>query len=106
MTPELQEKWVRALTSGDYIQSRGCLKRDEITADDEPDSIPWESYCCLGVLMDISGKTITYNQELPSDDQLDEFGLSNDAAETLSGLNDSGADFNEIASIISAVHCP
>lgn len=43
MNPELKAKWIAALRSGDYKQGRGVLRS------------PDESFCCLGVLCDISG---------------------------------------------------
>ncbi len=42
MNPKLKEKWVTALRSGNYPQSKDVLK--------SPDG-----YCCLGVLAEISG---------------------------------------------------
>lgn len=45
MNPEVKAKWVEALRSGNYKQTQGRLKRHK---DGE------ESYCCLGVLCDIS----------------------------------------------------
>ena len=40
MNPELKQKWVAALRSGDYEQARGALGDGT-------------GYCCLGVLCDI-----------------------------------------------------
>ena len=42
-TPELKRKWVKALRSGKYTKTEGCLKRFDGT------------YCALGILCDISG---------------------------------------------------
>jgi len=47
MKPEIKEKWLAALRSGDYKQGRGALKRilnGEVV------------YCCLGVLSDLYAK--------------------------------------------------
>jgi hypothetical protein len=44
MNPELQARWVAALRSGSYKQGRGSLWRSDSN-----------TYCCLGVLCDISG---------------------------------------------------
>ena len=41
LKPEIKEKWVTALTSGEYTQGREQLKT--------PDG----NYCCLGVLCDL-----------------------------------------------------
>lgn len=43
MLKELKEKWIAALESGKYQQAKGKLKR------------VGDTYCCLGVLCDISG---------------------------------------------------
>ena len=40
MREEIKDKWVAALESGDYKQTRGVLRRGD-------------SYCCLGVLCDL-----------------------------------------------------
>lgn len=41
MNPEVKEKWLAALRSGDYTQTRTALYKDG-------------SYCCLGVLCEIA----------------------------------------------------
>jgi len=46
MKKEVAEKWVEALRSGKYNQSKGFLHR---TLEDN------NGFCCLGVLCDISG---------------------------------------------------
>jgi len=43
MNPEVKEKWVKALRSGEYKQGREYLRKDD-------------KYCCLGVLCDIYSK--------------------------------------------------
>lgn len=43
MNPEIKSKWVAALRSGEYRQTRGAL-RDR------------HGYCCLGVLCDLHSK--------------------------------------------------
>lgn len=43
MNPEVKEKWITALESGEYSQTKDCL-RDE------------NGYCCLGVLVDVAIK--------------------------------------------------
>lgn len=42
MNPEVKQKWVRALRSGEYNQTQGALQDRK-------------GFCCLGVLCDISG---------------------------------------------------
>ena len=46
MNPELKEKWVKALRSGEYKQAFLSLRSGQ-------------SYCCLGVLCVVAGLTIT-----------------------------------------------
>lgn len=41
MNPEIKAKWLEALRSGKYQQTTGVLRRGD-------------SYCCLGVLCDLS----------------------------------------------------
>jgi len=40
MNPEIKALWVKALRSGDYAQTDGCLRNEH-------------GYCCLGVLSDV-----------------------------------------------------
>lgn len=49
MNPQVKEKWVAALRSGEYKQGTGALKLLEYE-----DSQP--RYCCLGVLCDLHQK--------------------------------------------------
>ena len=49
MDEELKANWLRALRSGKYKQGMGYLR--STTSEDEPDS-----FCCLGVLCDISNE--------------------------------------------------
>ena len=43
MKPDIKERWVDALLSGDYTQGKGRLQRDG-------------SFCCMGVLCDLYSK--------------------------------------------------
>ena len=43
LNPEIKKKWLTALKSGNYKQGTGKLRRRD------------NSFCCLGVLCDISG---------------------------------------------------
>lgn len=54
MNPELKEKWLKALRSNNYKQGTGCLRHKA-----------QETFCCLGVLCDISGEG---DWELDNDD--------------------------------------
>ena len=50
MNPDVKQKWIAALRSGDYKQTREQLKRQN-------------SYCCLGVLTDLYDKDETIESE-------------------------------------------
>lgn len=102
MNPEIKEKWINALLSGEYKQVNGMLRSGD-------------KYCCLGVLCDIHSKetgtqwskTESY---MGSPDYLPYevekwAGLSNfagmyDDRESLAHDNDTGKSFAEIAEII------
>ena len=118
MNPEIKERWLKALRSGEYKQGTGWLQMDG-------------KYCCLGVLCaivadeidlpveertDVTNATIvTYGRpndktdtDLPnkvveyvglgSSDPVVE--VATDYKRTLSNLNDNGMTFLEIADII------
>lgn len=51
MNPVVKAKWIAALRSGDYKQSRGQLRTTE-----RSDGLGREGYCCLGVLCDVYRK--------------------------------------------------
>jgi len=112
MKKEIAEIWIKELESGKYKQTKGVLKKDD-------------SYCCLGVLCQISGlgefkqvlgdEIISYvlpsgnlsSAALPYEvldwsDIEDQYGSfdESDSFSTLSILNDSGKTFTEIAEII------
>lgn len=56
MNKTVKEKWINALTSGEYKQTRDILCR--INSDGS------KSYCCLGVLTDLYQKECDINPEL------------------------------------------
>lgn len=117
MDPELKDEWVAALRSGEYPQGNGKLNVDG-------------KYCCLGVLCELLVKQGTveeydsngaisygmgneYNGTILTQDIVRIAGLTSPtgrlptpviwggkAFHSLSGLNDSGASFTEIANII------
>ena len=97
MKKEIADLWVKALRSGKYKQTKGKLK-DEF------------GYCCLGVLCDIS-KLDSFKDNR----YLDQLGILPEEVkrwsgikdrfgslyhESLSGFNDDGESFEEIANII------
>lgn len=129
MDAELKEKWIEALTSGRYPQTRGTLKRIE-----ESDGYP-VGFCCIGVLCDILGVgewledsastegavpfsmersygddyyddeywpgRVEWFGEIESNEFLEEIGLSSSANSQLMSMNDDkGANFQEIAEYI------
>ncbi len=111
MDPEIKARWVAALRSGEYPQGRHGLRgKDE------------SRFCCLGVLCDLHAKEglgewnrggykgidLRYEDEvcyLPIS-VLKWSGLEERAPRigevTLSGLNDEGKSFPEIANLIEA----
>ncbi len=56
MKPEIKQKWIEELRSGNYKQGKGCLKTGE-------------QYCCLGVLCDIYRKETGQGEWLSSNDK-------------------------------------
>jgi len=118
----VKDRWIKALRSGEYKQTRGALRK----SNGEP------SYCCLGVLCNIylsDGNNVTWGQDdefyypegggssaykrirgiLPSV-VMQWAGLNDSKAQfrggeaytdsTLAGVNDNGKSFEEIANII------
>lgn len=50
LKPEVKEKWLAALRSGEYRQAKGALRRPGYTAEGAAS----ESFCCLGVLCEVA----------------------------------------------------
>lgn len=114
MNPEIKEKWLKALRSGDYKQGSHFLR----AADD--------TYCCLGVLCDIyvkEGKAewrkhsnvdtwyLEYSLAYLPEDVQNWAGLHQamgwadykDVDTSLTYMNDNGRKFEEIAQKIEEV---
>jgi hypothetical protein len=105
MDQELKVKWTEALRSGKYEQGDSFLKKGN-------------SYCCLGVLLDIQGaewyKTSSVGDAakingivatLKDEERLEEDfagGMNYETQVTLSRMNDSGRSFLSIANYIEA----
>jgi hypothetical protein len=108
MNPQIKQKWVDALRSGDYQQGQCYLRTNS-------------GFCCLGVLCDLYIKENNVEWEPPIYSDAYMFQnmvaalplsviewsgvegynpLVNDEIGTLSGLNDNGTTFNEIANLI------
>lgn len=111
MNPEIKAKWIAALTSGEYEQTRNYLHRID------------DGYCCLGVLCEVmdpgqwrngicinayGGKYVPIDADpqkdftsFPPFKLLDAAGLSDAQAQMLARMNDNeDASFGEIAQYI------
>ena len=107
MNPQIKQKWVDALRSGDYQQTKGRLRKED-------------EFCCLGVLCDLYAKENNVEWQhnevdgyfygnhgfIPPSSVVEWSGIAdsnplvNDEIDTLAGLNDRGSTFNEIADLI------
>jgi hypothetical protein len=109
MNPQIKQKWVSALRSGEYQQTKGRLRKED-------------KFCCLGVLCDLYGKennvewepSTHYKNAYVFQDMATILPLSvmkwvgvgegnplvNDGDSSLAELNDNGTTFNEIANLI------
>lgn len=95
MNAGIKAKWIAALRSGDYAQTRGVLRGAR-------------GFCCLGVLCDVvapdgwdmcNGYYDHHTREtMPSDSISQLAGISHQDANTLASMNDEyGASFQQIA---------
>jgi hypothetical protein len=108
MNPQIKQKWVSALRSGDYQQGQCYLRTNS-------------GFCCLGVLCDLYGKEHNVEWNLANNGHNYEFQEFesylpssvrkwadleycnppvNDEESTLVRLNDSGSTFEQIADVI------
>jgi hypothetical protein len=108
MNPQIKQKWVDALRSGDYQQTQRYLRTNS-------------GFCCLGVLCDLYGKENNVEWNLANNGHNYEFQNMesylpssmrkwadleycdppvNDEESTLVRLNDSGSTFEQIADVI------
>ena len=115
MKPDIADRWVAALRSGEYEQGRSVLRSTDNT------------YCCLGVLCDLAAQDGVgewsepwpdlgpdfadadgeYSCYLPPPGVMRWAGLKNNggylpAGESLWRLNDDGLSFGEISDVIQA----
>lgn len=90
MDPELKAKWVEALRSWKFKQTReGYFKRDN-------------SFCCLGVLCVVAGQPALLDDEGGNWNFVDgEAGLAG-VSWKLATMNDDGASFPDIADWVEA----
>jgi hypothetical protein len=110
MNPQIKQKWLSALRSGDYQQTQGRLRKED-------------KFCCLGVLCDLYGKENNVEWEINEDSGKYMYekhftvlppsvigwagvGVQNPninakrTTTTLASLNDNGYTFNEISDVI------
>jgi hypothetical protein len=106
MNPQIKQKWLNALRSGDYQQGQNYLRTDN-------------GFCCLGVLCDLYIKENNVEWEINEDNMYRYekhftvlppsvvgwagVGDSNpyvNGKTSLGYLNDHGSTFNEIADVI------
>lgn len=110
MKKSIKNKWVKALRSGEYLQCKGALTKQDADCND--------TFCCLGVLTNLYVEEVgvsklhkgywTLNEEgaaLLSKPVMKWSGVSLDSGRifkkpSLAYQNDSGKTFNEIADII------
>jgi hypothetical protein len=93
MKRQLRDEWVTALRSGRYKQGKNQLKKGD-------------SFCCLGVLCDLSGVDLD-GKYLGGNGGVDDYGLTDELnvlreipesqRDRLAGANDAGNSFAEIA---------
>lgn len=75
MKPEMVKKWVKALRSGKYRQTRGSLKFEG-------------AYCCLGVLNSVCRLRVPMSYPTLGDSVLGKIGLTSEQESSLITLND------------------
>lgn len=107
---ERRERWIKALESGRYRQTRGQLRE-----------VNWKtaSYCCLGVLCNLekekgqkwdgseflAGVPLDGYVNYPPDSILKKLNVSDDLSNTLADMNDSGKTFKDIAAFLRNKWC-
>ncbi len=96
------KSWIEALRSGEYQQSNGKLKNINLI------DLPGESFCCLGVLCDITIKkqlvsdTVQWEKDefiisLPNGEKQGEFALLPTRILQYYGLTDISGDLSDAA---------
>lgn len=96
MKKALKAKWVAALRSGEYKQTTGQLVHESVRGN--------LSYCCLGVLCEISPRVKelnTYHDTILGDRAVDYAGFTMSQSNLLQSMNDDGGNgFKRIATYI------
>ena len=107
MNPQIKQKWLNALRSGEYQQTQRYLRKED-------------GFCCLGVLCDlyikennvewqhneVDGYFYENHSFIPPSSVVEWSGSAEKRTKlygkigTLARLNDKGSTFNEIADVI------
>jgi|SRR5690348_5903869 len=103
MTKEQKAKWIEALRSGKYAQTRETLARNGTDGVSCPPTEGTE-FCCLGVaalVLDLPEKAISSISNYPLSPSF----LSLEVQKELSERNDLGSSFSEIADLVKGLAC-
>lgn len=122
MKKDIVQKWVDALRSGDYRQTRGRLQRTVAKSDDVVYGSSEPGFCCLGVLCEIAvadgvienlgpdsdgdiqygaaGSRSTVGPTIDIYDWLDETGGELGRLNLVSLNDDEGYSFEQIAEVL------
>jgi hypothetical protein len=100
MKKNIKAKWLDALQSGKYIHRKGELGEASFSEDRT------NKCCALGVLMKINGyDVLDYDnrwddQELPSEEILEEWGMNEEDANSVAKWNDRNKNYNRVIRFI------
>jgi hypothetical protein len=89
MDKDIKEKWVKALRSGEYKQTRHVLRDDD-------------GHCGLGVLCAVQGIADRQIRGMQFWSDKPEHWPDEDQTKELADMNDTGSSFAEIADYIEA----
>ena len=101
MKKNIKAKWLDALQSGDYTHTKGELEDISKLSEDRTNRC-----CALGVLMKINGyDVLDYDnrwddQELPSEEILEEWGMNEEEAHEIARYNDKAEDYIDVIKYI------
>ena len=101
MKKNIKAKWLDALQSGDYTHTKGELEDISKLSEDRTNRC-----CALGVLMKINGyDVLDYDnrwddQELPSEEILEEWGMNEEDANYVAKWNDRNKNYNRVIRFI------
>ena len=101
MKKNIKAKWLDALQSGDYTHTKGELEDISKLSEDRTNRC-----CALGVLMKINGyDVLDYDnrwddQELPSEEILEEWGMNEEDANSVAKWNDRNKSYNRVIRFI------